>query len=264
MAGDTVIVPGNSGNFEKTEFSFAGWNTRANGTGLTFNQGDTLIIDTGTQVLYAQWTITDIDGNVYKTVAIGNQIWLAEDLRTTTFNDGSAIPLVTDDSLWWNLTTPGYGWYDNDDTGYKATLGARYNWYAVNTGKLAPAGWHVSTDADWDTLQNALFAQGYTWDGTSENSIVKALAAKTGWIEPLTPNADLSTKGVISNDLSKNNGSGFSALPGDDGQDGYWWTAGEFDESDAIIRQMRWERTIVYRTHSGKEGSHCVRCVRNQ
>lgn len=96
-------------------------------------------------------TVTDIDGNVYTTVIIGTQAWLVENLKTTKYNDGAAIPLVTDTSAWGALTTPGYCWYNND-IGYKTPYGALYNWYAVGTGKLAPAGWRVPTETDWATL----------------------------------------------------------------------------------------------------------------
>ena len=83
-------------------------------------------------------TVTDADGNVYHTITIGTQTWTVENLRTTKYNDGTAIPNVTNTTSWRNLTTPGYCWYNNDSTTYKATYGALYNWYAVNTGKLAP------------------------------------------------------------------------------------------------------------------------------
>jgi uncharacterized protein (TIGR02145 family) len=95
-------------------------------------------------------TLTDIDGNMYNIVVIGSQIWLAQNLKTTKYNDGSSIPLVADNGTWTNLTTAGYCW--NGDDAY----GAFYNWYAVNTGKLAPKGWHVPTETDWLTLQSYL------------------------------------------------------------------------------------------------------------
>jgi hypothetical protein len=88
-------------------------------------------------------TVTDIDGNVYQAVKIGNQVWTVENLRTTRYNDGTAIPYVTDNSAWANLTTPGYCYYFNDSTANADKYGVLYNWYTVNTGKLSPAGWHV-------------------------------------------------------------------------------------------------------------------------
>ena len=173
-------------------------------------------------------TITDIDGNVYHTVTIGTQTWTVENLKTTKFNDGIAIPIASDSASWWDLTTPGCCWYKNDAATYKNTYGALYNWYAVNTGKLAPAGWHVPADSDWDTLQNYLIANGYNYDGTTTgNKIAKALAAQTKW------SIDTTNNGATGNSLSTNNKSGFAAYPGgcrddycayyDIGEGGYWW-----------------------------------------
>ena len=99
-------------------------------------------------------TVTDADGNVYHTVTIGTQVWMVENLKTTKYNDGSSIPNVTV-GAWGPLTTPAYCWY-NDDATNKADYGAIYNWYAVATGKLAPTGWHVPTNAEFMTLVNYL------------------------------------------------------------------------------------------------------------
>lgn len=96
--------------------------------------------------------ITDIEGNVYNTVKIYNQVWMAENLKVTKFNDSTSIPTVTESTEWFNRSTPAYCWYNNDSSTYKATYGALYNWYAVNTGKLCPAGWHVPTDSEWLSL----------------------------------------------------------------------------------------------------------------
>jgi uncharacterized protein (TIGR02145 family) len=106
-------------------------------------------------VVQAQ-TVKDIDGNVYKTVTIGTQTWMAENMKTTKFNDGSAVPLVTDNNSWYNNSKPGYCWYNNDEANNKVTYGALYNWYAVKTGKLCPAGWSVPGDSEWKTLSSFL------------------------------------------------------------------------------------------------------------
>jgi uncharacterized protein (TIGR02145 family) len=156
----------------------------------------------------AALTVTDVEGNIYHTITIGNQIWTVENLKTTKYNDGTAIPNVTDSATWTNLTTPGYCWYNNDAATYKNKYGALYNWYVINTGLLAPTGWHVPSIAEWDTLQNYLIANGFNYDGTTTgNKIAKSMAAKTDW------NIDTSI-GSIGNDLNNNNKSGFSALPG--------------------------------------------------
>jgi len=102
-------------------------------------------------------TVSDIDGNIYNTVRIGDQIWMQENLRTTTYNDGTPIPNVTDNTEWSNLTTGAYSWYDNDEATYKATNGGIYNWYAVDDSrKLCPSGWHVSSNQEWQILREYL------------------------------------------------------------------------------------------------------------
>jgi uncharacterized protein (TIGR02145 family) len=84
-------------------------------------------------------TVTDVDGNVYHTVTIGGQTWMVENLRTTKYNDNTAIPKVTDATAWAALTTPGVCTYNNTDNADTInTYGRLYNWYTVSTGKLAP------------------------------------------------------------------------------------------------------------------------------
>ena len=105
-------------------------------------------------------TLIDIDGNSYKTVKIGTQEWIAENLRTTQYNDATAIPLVTNNTEWSELITSAYCWYNNDATSLKATYGALYNWHAVNTNKLCPTGWHVPTEVEWVVLMDYLKDDG--------------------------------------------------------------------------------------------------------
>ena len=90
--------------------------------------------------------IADSDGNTYKTLIIGEQEWFAENLKTSKYNDGTTIPNVTNDTQWSNETIGAWCHYDNDSD-YECTYGKLYNWYAVETGKLCPTGWHVPTDA---------------------------------------------------------------------------------------------------------------------
>jgi uncharacterized protein (TIGR02145 family) len=100
--------------------------------------------------------VSDIDGNTYKVVVIGTQTWMAENLKTTKLNDGTVIPQVSDGTQWVRLISPGLCWYANDQPANKSAHGALYNWYAVNSGKLAPAGWHIPTKEEWTTLINYL------------------------------------------------------------------------------------------------------------
>lgn len=101
-------------------------------------------------------TVTDVDGNTYNSVIVGTQVWMKENLKTTKYNDGTPIPLVTDDSEWLALTTPAYCWYNNDEAAHKDTYGALYNGHAALTDNLCPTGWHVSTDEEWTILINYL------------------------------------------------------------------------------------------------------------
>jgi uncharacterized protein (TIGR02145 family) len=146
-------------------------------------------------------TVTDIDGNIYKTVKIGNQCWMAENLKTTRLNDGTAIPNVVVDSEWIALTTPSYCWYNNDDASYKATFGALYNWYAVNTGKLCPTGWHVPSFDEWVILYNPDLAN---------SGVVIANGISISGSELMEPGTTHWSK----SEITGTNETGFTALPG--------------------------------------------------
>ncbi|MBN1185003.1 MAG: hypothetical protein JXB49_22145 [Bacteroidales bacterium] len=102
-------------------------------------------------------TVTDIDGNVYPVVNIGFQTWMAENLKTTKLNDGTAIALKINKQDWTTTNNPAYCYYNNDMAQYKNTYGALYNRIAVNTNKLCPTGWRVPSDDDFKTLSNFLF-----------------------------------------------------------------------------------------------------------
>jgi uncharacterized protein (TIGR02145 family) len=136
-------------------------------------------------------TILDIEGNSYKTIQAGSQTWMAENLRTTRFSDGTDIPLITDNSEWVTLTSPGYSWYYNDETSFKQTYGGLYNWYAVNSGKLCPAGWHVPSVNEWTTFTDLL----------GGIDAADTQIRETGGDHWLSPN-------------NATNSSGFTALPG--------------------------------------------------
>ncbi len=201
-------------------------------------------------------TITDIEGNVYKIVTIGRQVWMAENLKTTKLNDGTAIPLVTGNTPWteWSkLTTPAYCWYNNDAAN-KDTYGALYNWYAVSTFKLCPQGWHVPTPSEWSTL--AIFL------GDIDSSAVGKLK-ETGTSHWLSPNTGAT------------NSSGFTALPGgyryqngqyfNLGQWGYWWNAAVenshiFFSSDGLEGSNN--RVQVF-SFEPKQTGQSVRCLRD-
>lgn len=141
-------------------------------------------------------TIADIDGNIYNVIKIGNQTWMAENLKTITYNDGTEIQNLTDDLDWANamnflgMEGGAYCWYNNDPS-YKNVYGALYNWYAVNTGKLCPAGWHVPTSQEWWSLGEYL-----------DFEVAGGKLKETGTAHWSSPNTGAS------------NITGFTALPG--------------------------------------------------
>ena len=201
-------------------------------------------------------TVTDIDGNVYRTVTIGTQVWTVENLKTTKLNDGTPIPLLTDNTEWRSLTTPGYSWYNNDAATYKTTYGALYNWHAVNTGKLAPTGWHVPTDAELTILTTYLGGEGIAGGKMKSTGTIEA---GTGlWYSPNT---------------GATNESGFTAVPagsrsldgtfGDIGDDGYWWSSSEYGTNYAWSRDLYYGLSTVGRSNDLKNFGLSVRCLRD-
>jgi uncharacterized protein (TIGR02145 family) len=200
--------------------------------------------------------VTDIDGNSYKTVEIGTQTWMAENLRTTKYNDGTTIPGITDLSAWIELETPGYCWYINDEK-FKDPYGALYNWYTIGTGKLCPAGWHVPGDDEWRTLTGFL----------GGDSAAAGHLRETGTSHWIYENS-----GVTDN-------SGFAALPGgrrswsdqryfrEMGYGAGFWSsnADHYDDEYALCRRMYYygdSGSFSYEVYSKKAGLS-VRCVKD-
>jgi uncharacterized protein (TIGR02145 family) len=181
----------------------------------------------------------DIDGNNYPTVILGNQIWTTVNLRATRLNDGTPISNLKDLTTWANSSDPAYCFYINTtDTAEQEKWGALYNWYAVNSGKLAPKGWRVPDSSDWATLENYLIANGYNYDGTTtDNKIAKALASQTDW------HGNDSTPGFINTNQSANNSSGFSGLPG--GMFSTMILPQEFQDFVALGLSARWWSTTA-------------------
>ncbi len=146
-------------------------------------------------------SVSDIDGNVYTVVRIGTQLWTVENLRTSRYNDGVSIATGMSNEVWKDATTGAYSMYENESSN-NATYGKLYNWYAVNTGKLAPVGWHVPTRAEWEALVAYL--------GGSTEAGGKMKSTSSLWLAP---------------NLGATNSSGFSALPG-----GYRSNSGGFEQ----------------------------------
>ena len=201
-------------------------------------------------------SVKDIDGNKYKTIKIGTQTWLSENLKTTTYNNGTAIPRVKSYAAWAELSTPAYCWYSNDSTN-KEVYGALYNWYAVNTKKICPEGWHVPSDKEWAELRTYLGDKGDAGNALKESGT-------SHW---KSPNSDAS------------NTSGFSGLPGGNRDykgpfnllrtDAYWWSSTESfwyiptDSASNIsfYRNLRYDDHDLFRNVTDKSFGFCVRCL---
>ncbi len=192
-------------------------------------------------------TLRDADNNEYPTVRIGNQLWMAENLKVTKYNDRTSLTINSNNTAWSTSTTGSFCWYNNDDSN-KNSYGALYNWIAVNSGKLCPDGWRVPTESDWSTLIDYL-------GGATGNS--GKLKTTTQWASP---------------NAGATNSSGFSAKPG-----GYryytgtfggmtygadWWTSTSFSDDKAWVVGVNYNNTNISKYNDNKRNGFAVRCVK--
>ena len=192
----------------------------------------------------------DFDNNVYSTVTIGTQVWMGENLRTTMLNDGIPVDFAPDKTTWGNLTGPGYCWYDNNSAN-KTTYGALYNWSAVSTGKLCPAGWHVPTNDEWVILNDYL----------GGSSLAGGKLKESGTSHWTTPNT------------GAGNESGFTALPGgirgssgdfmNMRKSGYWWSSTAFSSSDALRYSLDYQSSGLSGINDSKKYGLSIRCIKD-
>ena len=213
-------------------------------------------------------SITDIDGNTYTSVIISNQEWMAENLKVTHYRNGDAIPEVTDNSQWTNLSNGAYcvhNYFDDIET-----YGLLYNWYAVNDSRnIAPTGWHVPTDEELKQLEIYLGmsqaeADNFGWRGTDAGGKLKE-EGTTHWMEPNT---------------GATNEAGFSVLPGgyrsydngtfaNIGYKAYFWSSTEADsnvwgsEIGVWSRILSYSQSAIYRNEYSKQDGFSVRCVKD-
>ncbi|MBN2819765.1 MAG: fibrobacter succinogenes major paralogous domain-containing protein [Bacteroidales bacterium] len=201
-------------------------------------------------------SLSDIDGNYYKTIQIGTQTWMAENLQTTKYNDGTPIVLITNNDEWTETHIGAYCWYDNDENIYKDVYGALYNFYTVESKKLCPVGWHVPTMIEWDTLLNHL-----------ENSEISTTLREEGGLH--WNNSSI---------YSGTNESGFTALPsgyrkgiGENdfesmGKHAAWWVDSTFSEDDSFAWsfQLNYYPNYPYPWIADiKKNGYSVRCIKD-
>lgn len=213
-------------------------------------------------------TIRDVDGNLYTSVKIGTQTWLIQNLRTTRYRNGDVIPNITNNGEWITTKSGAYSTYDNDPAN-GAVYGNLYNWHAVNDRRnIAPAGWHIPTQEEWLTLETYLSTNGFNFDGTrTGNKIAKTLASRNLWKWSNTP-------GGPGNDMSVNNSTNFTGLPGGGryGNSGvffskseaaFWWTREESTTVEAYYRGLFYGYSFFSNFVSSKNLGFAIRCIKS-
>lgn len=193
--------------------------------------------------------VTDVDGNVYETVTIGTQVWMKQNFKATKLNDGTPIPNLTNDAAWAADAAGAYRLYGNDPA-MKAVYGCLYNWFAINLANFAPAGWHVPTLAEWQTLID------FVGDENTAGGILKE-AGNTHWSYPniasddygftALPNGNCSSAGV------------FSLL----GSIAMFWSATELDAATAWLRGMSYSTAIMTYVAQAKNFGFGVRLIKD-
>ena len=207
--------------------------------------------------------MTDIDGNVYKTVKIGDQWWMAENLKVTHFQNGDLVPEIVDNNEWYITTIEAYCNYDNNVNNV-AIYGRLYNGYAAIDGRnISPDGWHVPSDEEWKELEiclgmTQLAADARGLRGTHQEGGKLKEGDTTYWMSPNIGAADAV---------------GFKAMPG-----GYRWWSGDFRDmtKDATFwtstqnydyniwyRTLRYDLSQIYRSTMREQGSGSIRCVKD-
>ena len=198
-------------------------------------------------------TMTDQQGNTYRTIVIGTQEWMAENLRTTVYRNGNAIANVTDNTQWSSITTGAWCNYNNSSSN-ECPYGKLYNWYAVaDPRNLCPTGWHVPTAAEWSTFAIHLVHLGGEQAGNMKS---------TG------------TQYWTANNSGVTNESGFSGLPGGYrygtsggfglvGNFGIWWSSNEYDTNTARRFEVGAVNPSINLTFDFKKTGSSVRCLRD-
>jgi len=207
--------------------------------------------------------VKDIEGNIYAIVEIGEQWWMKENLKTTTYNDGAPITNITDQTEWEGLISEAYCWYNNDEDTYGSTYGAFYNGFAANSSKICPKGWHVPSDDDWMNLElfmgmsaTDVLTTGYR--GTDEGGKLKE-TGNQHWEAPNEGATDAY---------------GFTALPGGnrvedsrsfegEGLTGWFWTSTYSTSNETYRRLVRETEARISRSLSPNQRGMSIRCIKD-
>ncbi len=214
-------------------------------------------------------TVTDVDGKVYKTIKIGDQWWMAEDLKVIKYSDSSTIKKIDENISWSGDITGAYA--INNGNYY-------YNWYALSNAKqIAPKGWHIPSDNEWKVLEQHLgmsesVANQLAWRGDFEGNKLKyggrTIASSEDVAQGWQKQADIQGFEFV-------NESGFSAFPNNcrlqSGvygapfalSQGFWWSNSTFNSDEAWFRNIDYKQTNIFRSHVSKNYGMCIRCIKD-
>jgi len=194
----------------------------------------------------------DGDGNVYDTIVIGTQVWLAENLKTTKYNNGVSIPRIIDRTEWASMSSAAYCWYDNHPD-FKNTYGALYNWYAVNARTLCPVGYHVPTKDDWTELIDYLGGEKVAGGKLKESGLIH-------WQSPNTDATNESGFTAVASGYRNFDGN-FNSI----GEYGRWWSSSPGIESQktayrfSVSSGSSWVTDGLWEKTAGQS----IRCIRD-
>ena len=195
-------------------------------------------------------TVTDIDGNVYKTVLIGTQWWMAENLKVTRYRNGDSIPEVTNPSDWCSLNEGASCYYQNVSNNL-SKYGRLYNWYAVSDSRnIAPMGWHVSTLSDWDQL--------FYYLGGPDSDAGTKLKDKNSWVKPYYVGTNTTGFTGLAAGFRDHKNGNYSAM----GSYTDWWTPTAHDDSVAVCWGLSWTSYWLMEESNYKRTGLSVRCVK--
>jgi uncharacterized protein (TIGR02145 family)/uncharacterized repeat protein (TIGR02543 family) len=249
--------------FIRENHSFVGWNTKSDGSGYSYKDNQKIEISSNTK-LYAQWakipepctgipTVTDASGNIYNTVQIGSQCWIRENLKTSKYNNGMSIPVITDPYQWYELANGAMCYYNNFEPNADK-FGALYNGFAVLTNLLCPEGWHIPSNDEWIELANRL---------GGNNIAGYKLKTAADWPEDWYGNAN------------GNNESGFTALPAGTRYTDYYYgyysginTSAFFwssttSDSGLRVRKLSSDSNSLLQDIQYRNSGNSVRCIKD-
>jgi uncharacterized protein (TIGR02145 family) len=205
--------------------------------------------------------VEDIDGNIYYAVMIGNQKWMAENLKTTSYSDGEPIEFPSTNTEWANNTNGAYAWLKNDAE-FGSIYGGLYNWYAVNnTNGLCPDGWHVASDDDWIEMEIYLgMDPKFASDNGSRYAEIGGKLKQSGfetWFSPNTGATNETRFTALPGDLRYSSGESY-----DPGYEAYFWTSTDTEWGNPYSRNLRNNNSYIFRNeYMTKKTGMSVRCI---